>query len=183
MTNIVKEKKEVRWYALRTSINRERSIKEKILVDFEREKVSHNIKSIIVPTEKYFETKKGKRVTKERVLYPGYILLETSLSGETEYLLSKIKGTNGFIVDREGDPIAMSEKEINRMFGILNTAEESVDNDAYLEGEEVTITDGPFSGFDGTIESVNGNKMKIYVMIFGRKTMVDLTSSQVDRKN
>jgi transcription termination/antitermination protein NusG len=170
------------WYTLKVQANKERSIMTRMKSDAERGEIS--LDNIIVPIERVLMLKQGKKYNRDKVIYPGYIFLETKHLGEMGYYIKGLSGATGFVKDMNGDPIYMRKKEVERMLHDLDKKEE-VDNTRFVESETVVISAGPFSGFSGEITEINQdkNKVKVAVKIFGRITSVDLEISQIDKKN
>ena len=172
------------WYAIRTQNNRERSVLEKLKLEISREKLSDIIGRNIIPTEKVFSVKNGKRVAKERILYPGYLFIETSHVGEINNFLKVIKGAAGFVRSKNGDINPLHDWEVKKMISDQDTNDNvEVNTSMFSVGEEVKVIDGPFSTFRGTISHVDDqkNKLKVEVLIFSRATMVELDFIQVER--
>jgi transcriptional antiterminator NusG len=132
--------------------------------------------------EKSFYVKGGKKVKREKVLYPGYIFIETSAIGELKYFLKGCNGATGFLTNKSGEIKPLSLLEVNKMIGQQEEAEEVELENPFVAGEDVKITDGPFDSMIGTIESISGQKVKVVVSIFGRKTPVELDMMQIDKK-
>ena len=139
---------------------------------------------VVVPTEKSFHLKNGKKVQREKVMYPGYIFVETSSVGELKYYLKAVNGATGFLTNRTGDIQSLTQAEVDRMLGIQKQKEEvSEQFDHFISGESVKVLEGPFTGFTGTVESIKDQKVKVEVMIFGRKNLVELSSLQIEKYN
>jgi transcriptional antiterminator NusG len=168
------------WYTLKVQANKERSIMTRIKSDVERGEV--RIENIIVPIERVLMLKSGKKYNRDKVIYPGYIFLETRHIGEMSYYIKGLSGATGFVKDMNGDPIYMRKREVERMLNELESKTE-VDNTKFIHGEIVVISAGPFSGFNGEITELNEekNKVKVAVKIFGRITSVDLEVGQIDK--
>ena len=115
-------------------------------------------------------------------MFPGYIFVEANSIGELKYFLRGCDGATGFLTERDGSINAMKEKEIRRIIGQQEEQAEIDLNDFFLVGEDVIVTDGPFDTMMGTIEEVNGDKVKLNVSIFGRKTPLELNIMQIDKK-
>ena len=144
-----------------------------------------NVGQILLPTEKYAQLRNGKRVVKEKLFLPGYVLVEANLQGEMAHTLRFIPNVLGFLGGMD-NPTPVKQADINR---ILGTAEETVIKSddigvPFMVDEAVKVTDGPFSGFSGVIEEVNSEKRKLKVMvkIFGRKTPLELNYNQVEKE-
>ena len=167
---------------LRAVSGKEGKVKEYLEALMKRDDMlAANVGQILLPTEKYAQLRNGKRVVKEKLFLPGYVLVEANLQGEMAHTLRFIPNVLGFLGGMD-NPTPVKQADINR---ILGTAEETViKNDdiavPYMVDEAVKVTDGPFSGFSGVIEEVNSEKRKLKVMvkIFGRKTPLELNYNQ-----
>lgn len=144
-----------------------------------------HVGDVLLPTEKYAMLRNGKRVIKEKLFLPGYVLVQANLQGEVAHMLRFIPNVLGFLGGMD-NPQVVRQSEINR---ILGTAEETTIESAeinipYTVDETVKVIDGPFSGFSGVIEEVNSEKRKLKVMvkIFGRKTPLELAFTQVEKE-
>ena len=171
---------------LRAVSGKEGKVKEYLEALMKRDDLlAANVGQILLPTEKYAQLRNGKRVVKEKLFLPGYVLVEANLQGEMAHTLRFIPNVLGFLGGMD-NPTPVKQADINR---ILGTAEETViKNDdiavPYMVDEAVKVTDGPFSGFSGVIEEVNSEKRKLKVMvkIFGRKTPLELNYNQVEKE-
>jgi len=140
----------------------------------------------LVPKEKVIQIRDGKKINKEKVYFPGYIMVEANLAGEVPHVIKSITGVIGFLGEKKGgEPVPMRRSEVNRMLGKVDELAIQDENIAipFTSGETVKVIDGPFNGFDGTIEKVNEEKRKLEVMvkIFGRKTPLELSYMQVEK--
>lgn len=173
-----------KWYVLRAVSGKEGKVKEYLEALMKHdENLAANVGEILLPTEKYAQLRNGKRVVKEKLFLPGYVLVEANLQGEIAHTLRFTPNVLGFLGGLD-NPTPVRQADINR---ILGTAEETIiksDEMAipYSVDEAVKVTDGPFSGFSGIIEEVNTEKRKLKVMvkIFGRKTPLELGYNQVE---
>ena len=145
------------------------------------------VTQVLIPTEKVYQIRNGKKISKERSFYPGYVLIEAALVGEVAHILRSIPNVIGFLGDTKGgDPVPLRPNEVNRILGkvdeLADTGEEL--NIPFVVGETVKVIDGPFNGFNGTIEVINEEKKKLQVMvkIFGRKTPLELSFLQVEKE-
>ncbi len=177
---------EKKWYVIRAIGGQENKVKTYIENEIARLEMTDYVDRVLVPTEKVIQIRNGKKINKERVYFPGYVMIEANLSGELPHIIKSIPGVIGFLGEvKGGDPVPMRKAEINRMLGKVD--ELSLQNDnvmiPYVIGETVKVIDGPFNGFDGTIEKINEEKRKLEVMvkIFGRKTPLELSYMQVDK--
>ena len=173
------------WYVLRAVSGKEAKLKEYIEAELKHnELLSKYVFQVFIPTEKHATLRNGKRVVKEKIALPGYVLIEAELKGDTAHTLRFMPNVLGFLGGLD-HPTPVKQSDINRMFG---SAEESeiVDEVAipYIVNDTVKVTDGPFSGFTGVIEEVNTekHKLKVMVKIFGRKTPLELSFMQVTKE-
>jgi transcriptional antiterminator NusG len=175
-----------KWYVLRAVSGKEGKVKEYLEALMKKDELlAANVGEILLPTEKYAQLRNGKRVVKEKLFLPGYVLVEANLQGEVAHTLRFMPNVLGFLGGLD-NPTPVRQADINR---ILGTAE-----DITIKSEEVAIpftvdeavkvTDGPFNGFSGIIEEVNADKRKLKVMvkIFGRKTPLELSYNQVEKE-
>jgi transcriptional antiterminator NusG len=142
---------------------------------------------VLIPTEKVYQIRNGKKISKERNFFPGYILIEAALLGEVAHVLKGITNVIGFLGDEKGgEPVPMRQSEINRILGKVDELSESGEELTvpFVVGETIKVIDGPFNGFNGIIEGVNDEKKKLKVMvkIFGRKTPLELGFMQVEKE-
>lgn len=174
----------MKWYIVRAQSNRERSVSERIIKDGEKGDLMGKIGRVIVPTEKSFHLKNGKKVQREKVMYPGYIFVETNAVGELKYYLKAVNGATGFLTNRAGDIQSLTQGEVDRMLGVQKQKEENIEmGNQFLPGEDVKILDGPFANFLGTVESMKEQKVKVEVLIFGRKNLIELNALQIEKHN
>ena len=173
------------WYVIRAVSGKEAKVKEYIEAELKHnELLSKYVFQVFIPTEKHATLRNGKRVVKEKIALPGYVLIEAELKGDTAHTLRFMPNVLGFLGGLD-HPTPVKQSDINRMFG---SAEESeiVDEVAipYIVNDTVKVTDGPFSGFTGVIEEVNTekHKLKVMVKIFGRKTPLELSFMQVTKE-
>jgi len=176
----------LKWYVVRAIGGQENKVKTYIENEVSRLGINDYIKQVLVPTEKVIQIREGKKINKEKVYFPGYIMIEANLSGEIPHIIKSIPGVIGFLGEtRGGEPVPMRKSEINRMLGKVD--ELAIQNEnviiPFVMGETVKVIDGPFNGFDGTVEKVNDEKRKLEVMvkIFGRKTPLELSFMQVEK--
>ena len=176
----------MKWYVLRAVSGKEGKVKEFIdAAKKHNDILEANVGEVLLPTEKYAMLRNGKRVIKEKLFLPGYVLVQATLQGEVAHMLRFIPNVLGFLGGMD-NPQVVRQSEINR---ILGTAEETTIESAeinipYTVDETVKVIDGPFSGFSGVIEEVNSEKRKLKVMvkIFGRKTPLELAFTQVEKE-
>ena len=176
------------WYVLRVISGKEAKVKEVIEASMKNTNLGKYVFQVLIPTEKVSSTRNGKKVTKERTLYGGYVFIEAIKTGEVEYELRNTTNVIDFLRGRgkQSQAEKLRESEVKRMLGAADdlneTPEESVE--PYLVGESVKVTFGPFTGFIGVIKEVNRErgKVKVEVKIFGRPTDLELENSQVERE-
>lgn len=169
------------WYIVRAQANRERKVSERILKEADKGELNGVIGRVIVPLEKVFGTKEGKKVQREKVMFPGYVFVETSAIGELKQAVKKIDGATGLLTDRAGNVQVVKDDEVNRMIGLHEENKEKSFSDIFSIGDEVTVIEGPFASFKGNIEFVDKDKgkLKVNILIFGRPTTVELDETQI----
>ncbi len=182
------EQNEKKWYVIRAISGKEKKVKE--YLDAE---LSHNstlqdlISQVLIPTEKVYSVRNGKKISKERNYLPGYVLIEAVLDAEVKHLIKETPNVLGFLGTRGGEPDPIRPAEISRILGKVDEMAENGEGSEleFIVGETVTVNDGPFSSFSGVIEEVNDEKKKLKVMvkIFGRKTPLELSYFQVKRES
>ena len=178
------------WYVLRAISGQEKKVKLYLENEIIRQKLDDQIPQVLIPAEKVYEMRNGKKRVRERSFFPGYILIQADLNhGEAAHTISTIPGVLGFLGSSEGGaskkPIALRQSEVNRILGTVDDVDGSEEKleIPYIVGESVKVMDGPFSGFTGTVEEVFEEKKKLNVMvkIFGRNTPVELNYIQVEK--
>ena len=176
-----------KWYVVRAVSGQENKIKTYIENEISRLGLGDYVDQVLVPTEKVIQIRNGKKINKERVYFPGYIMIQANLSGEVPHIIKSITNVIGFLGETKGgDPVPLRQSEVNRMLGKVDELALEADANVAIPftiGETVKVIDGPFNGFDGTIEKVNEEKRKLEVMvkIFGRKTPLELSYMQVEK--
>ena len=176
----------MKWYVVRAISGKEKKVKQYIDAEINRLGISHLVPQVLIPTEKYYQMRDGKKIAKERNILPGYVLMEAALDGELEHVIKNINSVIGFLGDKAGNAIPMRPSEVSRILGKVDemTAQGETMNVPYYVGESVKVMDGPFNGFSGVIEEVNEEKKKLKVMvkIFGRRTPLELNYMQVEKE-
>ncbi len=177
----------MKWYVLRAIGGKEKKVKEYVENEIAKGYLRGFVTQVLIPTEKVYQIRNGKKISKERNFYPGYVLIEAMLVGEVVHILRNIPNVIGFLGETKGgDPVPLRQNEVNRILGkvdeLADTGEEL--NVPFVIGETVKVIDGPFNGFNGTIEVINEEKKKLQVMvkIFGRKTPLELSFMQVEKE-
>lgn len=175
-----------KWYVLRAIGGKEKKVKEYIESEISRLNLQEFISQVLIPTEKVYQIRSGKKISKERNFFPGYVLVEATLIGEIQHILKNIPNVIGFLGGSQGgEPVPLRVSEINRILGKVDelAAGDEEINVPFFVGESVKVIDGPFNSFSGIIEEVNEEKKKLKVMvkIFGRKTPLELSFMQVEK--
>ena len=187
---------EMKWYVLRTAGGKEKKAKEYLEKEIERSDLQDQVAQVLVPVKKEIITKNGKRKAVDKLLFPSYVLIQAELSAKLENIIRNlVPGMSGFLTEKRSSngsaqfekvPVPLRDEEVQR---ILGNQDENVDSAAetivnYEVGESVRITDGPFSGFSGTVDEIleDRSKVKVTVVIFGRKTPLELSFTQVTKE-
>ena len=173
---------------LRAVSGKEAKVKEVLDAQIKNTDLGQFVSQVLIPTQKVYTTRNGKKVLKERNLYPGYVFIEAQLTGEVMYELRNTTNVIDFLRGRAktSDPMPLRESEVKRMLGNADEmAEPTAENaELFVIGETVKVNFGPFSGFSGTIKEINNErkKVKVEVKIFGHGTDLELEMSQVDKE-
>lgn len=175
-----------KWYVVRAISGNEKKVKVYLESEINRLKLQDYISQVLIPTEKVYQVRNGKKVSKERSYLPGYVLIEAVLTGEIPHIIRNIPGVLGFLGSKD-EPVPLRQAEVNRILGKVDELSEQGAEFSipYIVGESVTVTDGPFNSFSGIIEEINEEKKKLKVMvkIFGRKTPLELSFTQVAKES
>ncbi len=175
----------MKWYVLRAISGKENKVKEYLEADIKNSNLGDYVSQVLIPTEKVYQVRNGKKVVKERTYLPGYVLVEAALVGEVAHRLRNTPNVLGFLGGLD-NPTPLRQVEVNRILGTVDELQEIAEDNAipYEVGETVKVAEGPFSGFNGVIEEVNAEKKKLKVMvkIFGRKTPLELGFMQVEKE-
>lgn len=170
-----------KWYVVRVISGQEKKIREHVMLEVTRSGWSKIVFDILVPTEKVYTIKAGKKTIKEKTLFPGYVYLEVDDKKMTQEMWSHVRQVHGVL----GFLGTLSSAEV---FKLLGKADEMSENgetmaEPFILNEDVKIIDGPFNDFVGTIEEINNDKkkLKVQVKIFGRKTPVEVGFMQVEK--
>ena len=178
----------MKWYVLRVMGGKENKTVSFIEKEIDRLGMRDFVAQILVPTEKVYQIRNGKKVSKEKNYFPGYVLIECALVGEVEHVIQSLNNVIGFLGgEKGGDPLPMRISEVNRILGKVDELAENDEemNIPYVVGESVKVIDGPFNNFNGVVEEINEEKKKLKVMvkIFGRKTPLELNYMQVQKES
>ena len=177
---------EKKWYVIRAISGKEKKVKELLELEIDRHKLNDYVEQVLIPTQKIYQIRNGKKISKEKNYFPGYVLINAALIGEVEHVIKSMTNVIGFLgATKGGDPLPMRQVEVNRILGKvdeLSVSDEEMDI-PYVVGESVKVIDGPFNNFNGIIEDINEEKKKLTVMvkIFGRKTPLELNYMQVEK--
>jgi transcription termination/antitermination protein NusG len=174
-----------KWYVVRAISGNEKKVKQYLESEISRLNMQEYISQILIPTEKFYQVRNGKKVSKERNYFPGYVLIEAILVGEVQHVIKNVPGVLGFLGSKN-EPIPLRQSEVNRILGKVDElSEQGAElNIPFIVGESVTVIDGPFNSFSGVVEEINQEKKKLKVMvkIFGRKTPLELGFMQVSKE-
>ena len=175
-----------KWYVVRAVSGQENKVKAYIETEIARLGMEDYVSQVLVPTEKVVTVKEGKKIAKDKVYFPGYVMIEANLVGEIPHIIKFITSDIGFLGETKGgEPVPLRMAEVNRMLGKVDELTVNTDTRSipFNVGETIKVIDGPFNGFNGTVEKINEEKRKLEVMvkIFGRKTPLELSFMQVEK--
>ena len=178
---------EKKWYVVRAISGKEKKVKEFIESEIKARGLQDYVSQVLIPTEKVFQFRNGKKISKERSYLPGYVLIEACLIGEVPHIIKNVTNVIGFLgAEKRGEPIPLRLSEVNRILGKVDELAENGEelNIPFVIGESVKVVDGPFNNFSAIIEEINEEKKKLVVSvkIFGRKTPVELGYLQVEKE-
>ena len=178
------------WFSLRVVSGKERIVEENIMFEskiseyvYNGNKIEDEIEEVFVPYEKIVKIKNNKKVIKERVFFPGYILIKMRLNKVSKYFIENIQGVMSFVGPKGKNPIPLRESEIKKIFGEVERKEgREMIVSPFKKDDSVKIIAGPFVDFSGVVEEINDDKQKVKVVIsiFGRSTPVELDYFQVE---
>jgi transcriptional antiterminator NusG len=174
------------WYSLRVMSGKEEKIKSSIFRELEYEPdIAKSIEDILIPTENVVHIKNGKKLVKQKVFFPGYILLKMTMNIQTKFFIENIDGVMSF-VGPKASPQSLSDNEIKRIVGSIDGDDTTVHDIEipFKVGDSVKVIDGPFKDFDGLVQEINDrNRIKVNVNIFGRPTPIELDFNQIITDN
>ena len=181
---------ELKWYVVRAVSGKEKKVKMYLDTEIEREGLQEAVVDVLIPSEKVYEMRNGKKRVREKNFFPGYILVNADLThGEVEHTIRNIPGVLGFLGAEKASikPMPLRQAEVNRILGKVDEVEEMGEtlDMVFFVGETVKVMDGPFNGFSGVIEEVfeEKKKLNVIVKIFGRNTPVELNYVQVEKEH
>ncbi len=170
------------WYTIRVISGKERKIRETIMFEASTFNMEADIEEILVPSENILEMKDGKKKVRNRVFFPGYLLIKMNMNKESRYMVENTTGVMSF-VGPHNEPEAVKDEEMSRIIGVVESGEtREVIKTPYRIGDHVKVKDGPFMDFSGYVQEINEDKqkLKVSVSIFGRPTPVELNYLQVE---
>ena len=171
------------WFSLRVISGKERTVEDNIMYESKVSNVDDSIEEVFVPFEKVVQVRNNKKVIKERVFFPGYILIKMKLNKVTKYFIENIQGVISFVGPKGKNPIPLRESEIKKIFGEVERKEgREMIVSPFKKNDSVKIIAGPFIDFAGVVDELNDDKQKVKVIIsiFGRSTPVELDYFQVE---
>jgi transcriptional antiterminator NusG len=170
------------WYAVHVLSGHEKKIKKYLENEIEKANLQDQINRILIPSEDVVEMKDGKKRVKNRIFFPGYMLIEMELNKVTQHVVLNTPSITNFVGSKT-KPVPLQEDEVRRILGRIEERQnEEIIDIPYREGDPVKVIDGPFTDFSGVVEEINREKKKLKVMvsIFGRSTPVELDFLQVE---
>ncbi len=174
-----------KWYVLRTFSGHEKKVKEYLEREVDRLDMVEKLAQVLIPTETVFEMRGGKKKTREKTFFPGYILIEAIVDPYLKEVIASAPSTLGFL-GAGGQPTPLRPDEVNRILGKMDETAAAGEQPEipFKEGDPVKVVDGPFNNFTGLVEEVYPDKMKVRVMvsIFGRKTPLEMDYLQVEHE-
>lgn len=173
-----------KWYVLRTFSGHEKKVKEYLESEVERLGMEEKLSQVVIPSETVFEMRGGKKRTREKTSFPGYILIEAYIDPYLKDVISGAPSTIGFL-GAGGEATPLRPDEVSRILGMIDESHGEHPEMPFKAGDPVKVVDGPFNNFAGVVEEVYPDKMKVRVMvsIFGRKTPLELDYLQVEHES
>jgi transcriptional antiterminator NusG len=174
---------EYKWYVVRSVSGKEKKVREYIESEVKLAGYADLVRQVLIPTEKVYTIRNGKKTIKEKTFFPGYILIEAALVGDLVTVITSLPNVAGFI--EKNNPVPLRESEVNRILGKVDEMMDMGETSAvsFVVGETIKVVDGPFNDFTGVVEEVSEEKKKLRVMvkIFGRRTPLELNYTQVEK--
>ena len=181
----MEQQTEKKWYVVRAISGKEKKAKEYIENEMAKRGWTDLVPTVLIPTEQVVSIRNGKKVVKDRISYPGYVYIEAELRDDVIPVIQNIPNVLDFLREREGKPIPVRPEEILRILGKMDEQLMGINNaEHFILGEMVKVIDGPFNSFSGVVEEINEEKkkLKVTVKIFGRRTPLELSYSQVEKE-
>ena len=175
---------DMRWYVVQAYSGFEKHVQQSMQTRIDRSDLKDQFGQVLVPTEDVVELKNGQKRTSERKFFPGYILIQMTMSEAAWHLVKSVPRVSGFVGGTSAQPVPISDREAQAILQqVVEGAEHPRPKYTFAPGEVVRVTDGPFQEFNGTVEDVNfeKSKLRVAVTIFGRSTPVELSFSQVEK--
>lgn len=171
---------ETNWYTVKVQFNHEQKVSERIVLEMSRLKKDINVH---IPKERIFSAKNGKKIAKEKALYPGYIFVETEAVGELSTIVRETSGASNILKGKDGSFITLRKAEVAKMLNQKEELEAPFSSELYVIGETINILTGPFETFNGKIDAIDMDKkkLKVLVNIFKKQTPVELDFDQVTK--
>lgn len=177
--------KQAKYYVIRTFSGKEEQVREYIKSECNHTDLGSYVGDVLIPMERTYQIRNGKKVAKDRPYYPGYVFVQAILVGEVQHRLRTIPNTLGFL-EANPDPVPLRDSEVKRMLGVMDELSEKEDESMldFFVGEKVKVAFGPFSGFSGDVTEVNleKKKLKLLVKVFGRETQMEVDFMQVEKE-
>ena len=176
-------KSDAKWYIVHTYSNFEKKVAEEIKRQAKLQDLEDLVEDVLVPTEEVVEVRRGHKVNAERNFLPGYVLLRAKLTDEVYHLVKNVAKVTGFL-GQGNKPMALRQGEVDRILNqVTEGAERPKSTISFEIGEQVRVSDGPFTSFNGVVEEVDEarSRLKVAVSIFGRATPVELEYTQVEK--
>ena len=175
---------DMRWYVVQAYSGFEKRVQQSLQTRIDRSDLKDQFGQVLVPTEDVVELKNGQKRTSERKFFPGYVLVQMTMSEAAWHLVKSVPRVSGFVGGTSTQPVPISDQEAQAILQqVVEGAEHPRPKYTFAPGEVVRVTDGPFQEFNGTVEDVNfeKSKLRVAVTIFGRSTPVELSFSQVEK--
>ncbi len=175
---------DMRWYVVQAYSGFEKRVQKSMQTRIDRSEIKEQFGQVLVPTEDVVELKNGQKRTSERKFFPGYVLIQMTMSEAAWHLVKSVPRVSGFVGGTSAQPVPISDREAQAILQqVVEGAEHPRPKYTFAPGEVVRVTDGPFQEFNGTVEDVNfeKSKLRVAVTIFGRSTPVELSFSQVEK--
>lgn len=172
------------WFILQVRSGEEKKILENIRSQAQKKGLLDKIDETLIPSEEVIEMKKGKKISSERRFFPGYLLMKMIMTNDVWHIIKNVPKVSGFLGGKKGEPTPVSEVEIDKIKKqIMEGVDKPKPSVSFEVGEQVRVSDGPFTSFNGLVEEVDEEKarLKVSVSIFGRSTPVDLEYAQVEK--